>query len=96
MDAAFPLPNLGAWYMYSWSPRWLFSARIDWLSVTFGDYSGGLTDTQVGVNYQISDTFGVGLSYNRFGFDVDAKGSDINGRIETGQAGPRLTLTGSW
>jgi len=31
VDASFPLPNVGAWYMYSWSPKWVASARVDWL-----------------------------------------------------------------
>jgi hypothetical protein len=96
VDTILPLPNLGAWYMYSWSPKWLFSARIDWLSISLGDYSGGLSDIQVGVNYQMSKTFGVGFAYSRFGLNVDASSTDINGKIETGQAGPRLTLTATF
>jgi hypothetical protein len=50
----------------------------------------------VGVNYQISGAVGLGLSYNVFGIDVDAKGEDLHGRIETHQDGPRLSLTASW
>ncbi len=49
-----------------------------------------------GVNYQASDTFGLGLSYHSFKFDVDVKGSDFGGRFETSQAGPRVTLTAAW
>jgi len=40
VSAAFPLPNIGAWYMYSWSPKWMFQTRVDWLSASIGDYSG--------------------------------------------------------
>jgi hypothetical protein len=72
------------------------TARVDWLSVTVGDYSGGLLGGMVGVNYQISGAIGLGLSYNVFGIDVDAKGEDLHGRIETHQDGPRLSLTASW
>jgi hypothetical protein len=96
VDTAFPLPNFGVWYMYSWSPKWLFAARVDWLSVTFGDYSGGLSDTQIGINYQMSKIFGVAFSYDRFNLNVDAKSSDLSGQIETGQSGPRLTLTATF
>ena len=96
VDAGVPLPNLGAWYMYSWSPKWIFSARVDWLSISIGDYSGGLSDIQVGVNYQMSKIFGVALAYNRFNLNVDATSSDLSGQIETGQAGPRLTLTATF
>jgi len=96
VSAPLPLPNLGAWYMYSWSPKWVAQARVDWLSVDLGDYSGGLLGGMVGVNYQISSTFGLGFSYNVFGIDLDANSSDIRGRIETRQSGPRLSLTASW
>jgi hypothetical protein len=96
VNAGVPLPNLGVWYMYSWSPKWVFGARLDWLSVSIGDYSGGLSDLQVGVNYQMSKIFGIGLSYDRFNLNVDATSSDISGQIETGQAGPRLTLTATF
>ncbi len=90
------MPNLGVWYMYSWSPKWVFLASLDWLGVAVGDVSGGLTSVLVGVNYQASDTFGLGLSYHSFKFDVDVKGSDFGGRFETSQAGPRVTLTAAW
>ena len=95
-DAGFPLPNLGVWYLYSWSPKWMFGARLDWLSVSIGDYSGGLSDLQVGVNYQMSKIFGIGFSYDRFNLNVDATSSDLSGQIETGQAGPRLVLTATF
>jgi hypothetical protein len=96
VSAPVPLPNLGAWYMYSWSPKWVAQARVDWLSVSIDDYSGGLLGGMVGINYQISGTVGLGLSYNLFGLDVDATSENLNGRIETQQHGPRLSLTASW
>lgn len=52
VDASFPLPNIGAWYMYSWSPKWLFETRVDWLSASIGDYSGGILNASAGINYQ--------------------------------------------
>lgn len=94
--AGVPLPNLGAWYLYSWSPKWAVLASIDWLRVSSGEVSGGLTSGVVGIKYQVSDTFGLGLSYNSFKFDVDVEESDFGGRFETGQAGPRVTLTAAW
>ena len=95
-SVTFPLPNLGAWYLYSWSPNWVASAKADWLSVTLGDYSGSLLSASVCVNYQISKTFGLGLSYNRFVLDIEATSSDLSGGIEIGQSGPRLALTASF
>ena len=82
--------------MYSWSPNRMASASLDWLSVSIGDYSGHLLNAQVGVNYQISETFGLGLSYSAFDLDIDVNKSDWRGAIETSQSGPLVLLTASW
>jgi outer membrane protein W len=91
-----PLPNLGIWYMYSWSPKWVVITRLDWLDVTFEEFSGSMLDASVGVNYQISDHFGVGLAVNAFELDVRVDSEAIDGVIETSQYGPRLNLTWNW
>jgi hypothetical protein len=96
VDAAVPLPNFGGWYMYSWSPKWIATAGVDWLSVSFGDYSGGLWNARAGINYQAFKHIGIGLSYNNFTLDVDVDKSDWHGRLETRQQGPRLEFTATW
>ncbi len=95
-DASFPLPNIGAWYLYSWSPKWMFQARLDWLSASIGDYSGSLWDGQAGINYQAFKNIGFGLYYNIFVLDVDIDKSDWHGRADLSQDGPLLTVTASW
>lgn len=96
VDASFPLPNVGAWYMYSWSAKWVANARIDWLSVSIGDYSGGLWSASAGINYQAFKNVGIGLSYNNFDLNVDVDKDTWHGKVETRQHGPRLTLTAVW
>jgi hypothetical protein len=96
VDAEIPLPNLGTWYMYSWSPKWIFQARVDWLSASIGDYSGSLWNAQAGVNWQAFENLGVGLYYNNFKLDVDVDKSDWHGRVETTNRGPYLALTATW
>jgi hypothetical protein len=91
-----PLPNIGTWYMYSWSPDWLIHARLDWLRASTDSYSGGLWHSQMGIHYQISEIFGVGLSFSNFRVDLEMDNSDWHGHIETDQYGPRLGLTASW
>ena len=95
-SAVAPLPNLGIWYMYSWSPKWVLLTRLDWLDVTFEEFSGSMFDASVGVNYQMSDHFGVGLALNAFKLDVTVDtGTDKFG-LETNQYGPRLNVTWNW
>jgi hypothetical protein len=91
-----PLPNFGIWYMHSWSPKWIVTARLDWLDITFEEYSGSMLDASVGVNYQMSDHFGVSLAVNAFDLDVTVDAENWNGGIETSQFGPRLNLTWNW
>lgn len=95
-SADFPLPNLGAWYMYSWSPKWLLEARGDWLSVTIGDYSGSIWDGQLGINYQAFKNIGFGLHYKAFLLDVDIDKSEWRGNAEFNQNGPLLSVTATW
>ena len=95
-SAEFPLPNVGAWYMYSWSPKWMVQARADWLSATIGDYSGSLWDAQAGINYQAFKNIGFGLYYKGFLLDVDIDKSDWHGSADLNQHGPLLTVTATW
>jgi hypothetical protein len=95
-SAVAPLPNLGIWYMYSWSPKWVLLTRLDWLEVTFEEFSGSMFDASVGVNYQMSDHFGVGLALNAFKLDVNVDSGEWKGGLETSQYGPRLNVTWNW
>ncbi|MCP4044855.1 MAG: hypothetical protein GY732_02555, partial [Gammaproteobacteria bacterium] len=96
VDASFPLPNIGGWYMYSWSSKWVASARVDWLSVSIGDYSGGLWSASAGINFQAFKNVGFGLSYNNFDLNVDVDKNDWHGEVRTRQHGPRLVVTATW
>ncbi len=77
------LPNIGAWYKYSISPRWALRARLDLLSADVGDYDGLLLNVALGVNFQAFEHVGFGLNYNYFKLDVGIDKSDWRGDIET-------------
>ena len=96
VEAEFPLPNLGAWYAGSWSPKWMFMARVDWLDVSIGDYSGGLWNSQAGVHWQTFDHVGIGFYYSGFILNADAKKSNWRGKVETDQHGPLISILASW
>ncbi len=91
-----PLPNFGAWYMYSWSPKWVALGRIDWLRIDLGEYNGEMYNISAGVNYQMSEHFGIGLALNGFNLRAEVIRDGFTGEIETSQIGPRLNLTASW
>ncbi|MBE9549138.1 MAG: hypothetical protein IMF09_06975 [Proteobacteria bacterium] len=96
VSASFPLPNIGVWYMYSWSPKWVLQSRVDWLSASVGDYSGGLWDVQAGINYQAFRNVGFGLYYKAFILEVDVDKKSWHGNAELIQSGPVLTMTATW
>jgi len=62
VSASVPLPNFGAWYVYSISPDWALRTRLDWLSASVGDYDGRLINASLGVDYRVFRNAGVGLS----------------------------------
>ena len=94
--AEFPLPDIGAWYMYSWSPKWVLLTHLDWLSASIGDYSGSLWDLEVGINYQAFKNIGFGFSYKAFVLDVDVYKDDWGGKLKFNQNGPTLSMTATW
>jgi hypothetical protein len=78
-----PLPNLGAWYMYSISSRWALRSRLDLFGADIGDYKGLLVNASLGVNFQAFEHFGIGLNYNYFELDVSIDKSGWRGNFET-------------
>lgn len=96
VDADAPLPNIGAWYTYSWSPRWAFRTRVDWLSASIGDYSGGLWNASATINWAVFEHFGVSAAWNFFELDIDVDKSDWRGSVESSQNGPFIALTAYW
>lgn len=88
-----PLPNIGAWYRYSISPRWAFRARFDLLSASVGDYEGLLVNASLGVNYQAFRHFGIGVAYNYFELDVSIKKASWRGDIEAIFDGPYVYVS---
>ena len=91
-----PLPNLEVWYRYSPSKHWLLEAKLDWLSVSFDQLSGGLTDLQASAHYNFTDHFGVGLAYQFFRIDADVTKDAWTGAIDIKYSGPVLSFNAYW
>ncbi len=96
VSADLPLPNIGAWYWYAPSNRWLFTSRLDWLSASVGDYSGSLWNVGLGVQYQMTKHFGIGAEYEYFDLDGDVDDSNWTGSANISTTGPSLFLTATW
>jgi hypothetical protein len=96
VDADLPLPNIGFWYWYSPSPRWLLTSRLDWLSASIGDYSGSLWNVAVGAQFQISDHVGVATEFAYFALRGDVDTSNWHGSLESSSSGPLVQLNVNW
>ncbi len=96
VSAAAPLPNLGAWYRYSPSDRWVFSLRADWFSASVGDISGTLVDLLAGANFRITDNIGIGINYQRLSINGRVESGNWRGDIDVVYDGPQLVFSGYW
>lgn len=83
VKAAAPLPNVGAWYVRSLSDRWAMRLRLDWFAAEVGDYDGELINASAGVNFQLFDHVGLGVSYNFFELDVGVSKRGWRGEVKT-------------
>lgn len=96
VSADAPLPNIGGWYWYALSPRWLMTTRVDWLSASIGEYSGGLWNANAGVTFQAWRNLGISFSYQLFKLDVDVDKADWHGAADLTYHGPFVALNLNW
>ena len=95
-SAELPIPNLGAWYRYSPNDRWLFTARVDWLSASVGDYEGRIWNLSGGASYRLTDHIGIGANLQFFQLSGDLTEDSWRGDIRTTFTGPYLHINGFW
>lgn len=93
VKATVPLPNIGIWYLYAPSYRWLFSMRVDWFAINVSDYGGSLWNLAPGVSYQVLKNLGLGLSYRYFDISAQMNESDWKGQLNLIHKGPLLSIT---
>lgn len=91
-----PLPNLGAWYMYSLSRRWAVAARADWLSADVDSFDGSIINAALGVDYAVTRHLGAGLSYNYFELDAGLDDSNWKGDATIRFDGVYLHFSAYW
>jgi len=90
------LPNIGIWYKYSLSPNWAFRARYDWMDASVDKYDGILTNRSIGLNYQLTDNFGIGVNYQGVKLDVTINKPFWRGRLEQRLEGGFVYLSVFW
>ncbi len=96
VDVVAPLPNIGAWYLYAPTQKWMITARVDWFALSINEYSGSLWDLGIGANYQFHKNIGVGLNYRYFDFTANVDKNNWDGKFSLIFQGPLLTLNANF
>ena len=91
-----PMPNVGAWYRYSPSRKWMFNLRADWLSASVDKYKGRIWNAAAGVNFSPWDHVGFGLSYQFFQLDGEIREDRWRGAVQTTFTGPFVYMSAYW
>jgi opacity protein-like surface antigen len=94
--AEFPVPNIGAWYRYSPNERWIFNARLDWLSAKIDNYSGDIWNASGGIGYKLWKNIGIGANYQYFQLAGDLTEDNWRGAVKTTFTGPYVYVSGYW
>lgn len=91
-----PLPNIGGWWAWSPVEKWVLDARIDWLDATIQEYSGGIINAAIGVNYQLFPNVGVGLKWQRLRLQLDVDKPEWRGAVKLQYEGAYLYVSANW
>ena len=95
-EALAPLPTLGLYGAYAFTPKWLLSGRVDYFSLQYEQYDGSLINFTAGIDYRFSRHFGVGLGYRYVDYDVNVTKTNFTGNISYKFSGPMLYATMSF
>lgn len=91
-----PLPNIGAWYVWTPNDRWAVTTRLDWLSAKVDPYDGTIINASAGVNFSFTPHVGVGINYNVFSLDVGVTDDGWRGEIDIDYQGPFIMVSAYW
>jgi len=87
-----PLPTIGAYGDVEVVPRLMLSGRVDWLSLSIGDYKGRLWNAQGTISYRIFKNVSLGVAYRYVDYRLDVHKPKWTGSMTYGFKGPVLTL----
>lgn len=87
-DATVPLPTIGVYGRYAFSPSWRVEGRAAVFSLDHRGYDGRLVDVQASVVWSATRNVGVGLGYRYDDYRLTATRGDFAGRVEYDFRGP--------
>lgn len=91
-----PLPNIGVWYIWAPTPKWSFTATIDWFGIKVGDYSGGLWNLSPGIGFQAFKNIGFSVNYHYLNYYANVTQERWNGSFDMTFQGPSIGVTANF
>jgi hypothetical protein len=89
-DFLAPLPTVGLYGTYEIGPRWTLNGRVDYLSMTVGDYSGGVTNLQASAAWRWTDNIALGAAWRYVAYDLEVKKTSYTTNIDYNFNGPSV------
>jgi hypothetical protein len=85
-----PLPTIGA--IGQWEParRFTLFGRVDWLSLTIGDYRGRLINAEASASYSFHRNADIGVSYRAVDYELNVRKPDWRGDVRYRFTGPSI------
>ena len=87
-----PMPTVGLFANVQVLPRLTLGGRIDYLSLSVGDYDSRLINAQVSAAYRFLPNVGIGVMYSLVDYRVDVEKELYTGRIAYRFSGPAAFL----
>jgi hypothetical protein len=91
-DFLAPLPTIGAFGTYQFTPKVIFNARLDWLGLTIGDYGGHIVNTTAQLAYRFNKTVQAGVEYRYVNYGLTVKKPTYTGEIDYTFHGPAVFM----
>ena len=95
-DVTAPLPVLNLYGMFALTDTWAINMRADWLSLTYGDYSGDVRNIEINALYQPYRNVGFGIGVRSLVIDVEIDDPDWRGQARLAFQGPTAFMTVSF
>jgi len=95
-DVTAPLPVLSVYGALALTNEWAVRFRSDWLSLNYGDYSGGLRSSAIDVLYQPFRNVGFGFGMRSLVLDLEIDKNNWSGDAKAVFSGPAAYVTVSF
>lgn len=83
-----PLPTAGLFAAWEVSPRLTLGGRFDLFSLSYQDFSGGVTNAEATVSYSFTEHVDVGVSYRYLAYDLEVDRPQYDAAIDYTFSGP--------